>query len=99
MLCRQYIWPRSEWIDNTIHYKLCEYNYEELDQGRQFDQGSYTFDELEFDNTEAILLIALACNNSDIEALEIVRCEVSDNAAAIISDYIKDNKTKIKIVK
>ena len=91
------IWPRSEWIDNTVHY-IREYNYEELDQWwLQLDQGSYTFDELEFDNTEAILLTALACNNSDVEALEIVRCEVSDNAAAIISDYIKDNKTLQKL--
>ena len=53
----------------------------------------YYYDELAFNNIEAILLIALVCGNVDVKTIKIVNNKISNSAALVISDFLKANKT------
>ena len=97
------IWPLSKWINNTVHYVREYYGVEEFDNWLQFDwcfmddDTVYKRNRLQFHNTEAILLTALAHRNVDVKAIEIVSSEVSYSAAMIIGDFLKANKTLLKL--
>ena len=90
-------WPRSVSSNNTVHY-VCEYsNEEDFDDCQQFDQCLYyeeipMFDKLQFDDIEAKLLTALIHNNYDIQAVKIVKSEISDKAAVVIGDFLETSK-------
>ena len=96
-------WPRSVWTNNTICY-VCKYSDEEdFDDCLQYDQYFYDdeipmFDELPFDDIEAILLTALIHDNSDIKTINIVKSKISDKAVMIISDFLETNKPFQKFV-
>ena len=53
----------------------------------------YYYDKLEFDYTEAILLIALVYDNVDVKTIKIVNNKISNSAALVISNFLKANKT------
>ena len=93
------IQPKSWWASNTVHY-IHQCNHE-LDQWPQFDQclndTVHKINKLQFDDTEAILLTTLVQGNFDVNTLEIVRSEVSYDAAIVISDFLKANKTLQKL--
>ena len=91
-------WPKSKWANGTVRYECNDsvkeyivYSDEEFDNCLlYFDQTTH---KLQFNDTEAILLTALAHGNADVKIIEIVNCEISDNAAIVISEFLKRNET------
>ena len=52
----------------------------------------FYYDELAFNDIEAILLTALVYGNVDVKKIKIVNNKISDSAALVISDFLKANK-------
>ena len=104
------VWPRSEWTKNTVHY-VHDYNdYEMLnhlsdddlsvDDQPEFDcnlNDTDMLDKLPFSDTEAVLLTALLHDKSDVNTLEIVRCEIADNVAIVVSNFLETNEALKKL--
>lgn len=91
------MWPYSTCHTHAQHLMQC-YSWR-LSQSKSSDDNylinyndiySLQFDRLQFDHTEAILLTSLVEGNS--KKLEIVRSEISDNAAIVLSDFLQTNK-------
>lgn len=72
--------PKSEWINNTVHY-VRQYNNEQFDDMFEFDDWLNVDHKLQFNDVEALLLTALLCDNPHVKTLDITRCKISDNAA------------------
>ena len=89
-------WPRSERTNNTGQ---CVCEYEELNQGSNFNyqpEFNRCINDtvpMKFNDPEATVLTALLYNNFNVSLLEIVRCVISDEAAAVINEFLKTNKT------
>ena len=77
-------WPKSELTNNAVHY------VHELE--------IYWSSEclLQFDDDEVIVLTAFLCGNF-VTTIQIVGCEISDNAAIAISDLLKVDETLQKL--
>ena len=80
-------WPKSEWTNNTVHYV----HEPEIDWSLKNTESV-----LEFGDDEVIVLTALL-NGHFISILQIVRCEISDNAAIAISEFLKTDKILKKL--
>ena len=80
-------WPKSKWANGTVQYERNDSVKEYVVYSNQ------TTHKLPFNDTEAILLIAIAHGNADVKIIEIVNCEISANAAIVISDFLKRNET------
>ena len=92
------ILPKSEWVDNTVHY-VRQYNNEESDDSSEFDDWLNVDHKLRFDDVEALLLTALLHDNVHVKTLDITKCKISDSTsvAVTISDCLKANKILKKL--
>ena len=92
------ILPKSEWVDNTVHY-VRQYNNEESDDSSEFDDWLNVDHKLRFDDVEALLLTALLHDNVHVKTLDITKCKISDSTsvAVTISDCLKANKILEKL--
>ena len=86
--CVNKMWPYSVHRNNT-QYLIRRYG---SDAYAKYPLYMYLMDSdshIEFNDTEAILLTSLVDNN--VEKLEISKCKISDEAAAIICNFLKVN--------
>ena len=81
------IQPRPKKINKTVHY------VHKYDADHQLQFPWY----LQLNYTEAVLLIALAYGNVNIQVIEIVKCEISDGGAQILCDFLKENRLLQKL--
>ena len=94
-------WPRSQWsIFDMVHYVSDhslkfdkKYNSRTIHNTKKLQPSS----RLQFNDTEGIILAALVHGYDNVQTIKIVRSEIFDNAAIIISDFLKTNKTFHKL--
>ena len=89
-------WP--QWTRNPV-CNVFKYDREDLFDHLHFNckYSNDTMSKLQFDDIEAILLTAFVHGNVDLTKFEIVNCKISDNAAMVISDFLKTNVTLQKL--
>ena len=83
--------PRSQWTNNTVHYAHV-HDHEKFYCWPKLHKMLDGYEKFWFSETEVILLMSLTDKSLYVKKLKIVRCEISDNAAIAISDFLKTEK-------
>ena len=83
--------PIFQWLNNTEHF-VHVYDHEKLNHWPKFDKCLDGVEKLWSGDTEGFLLTSLMHGNLYVKRLKIKRSEISDNAALVISNFLKTNK-------
>ena len=83
-------WPQYHWTNNTVKY-VSDYGSDEFDDC--FISGAHKLNKLQFSKAEAILFTALLYGNVNVKTIKILWSNVTDDAAMVISEFLKTDQT------